>query len=169
MRPAVLGLAAGLVLGAALLVPGGGVRAARYDPDLALVSASAIVGAGSVALRFEGSVLGADLVQHRLPLQLLVYGTSGDYLRYDITLGAFTGTSPGLQDEFGPAEALALLATGTSEPGGAILYLGAGRIDIRAPWGFSVAERLSAVIFLLEEGEVVLSNTVDVEVLSVAP
>jgi len=159
------GVAAALVTAALLAVPAPGARAARTDPTLALTSAQLILGQSTNTLRFEGSVLGLDLVQHALPLQLMVYGPAGEYLRFDVTAGAFTGESASLVDGLGSAEAVSLLASGTPQSDSGLLHVGPGRIDVRIPASFSAAGPLVAVAFLLDAGEVVLSNTVAVAVL----
>jgi hypothetical protein len=155
-RPRALLLAASAALASA-------AAATPTDPTLALTTASAATGTLTRTLRVEGAFQAEDLVQLAYPIQLLVRETTTgtSYVRYDLSGGAVTGTSAALADGLQAGEAEALLTQGTSAPSARVLFLGLGRLDVTLPTGFSSGPA-EAVLFVLDAGEVILSNPMPV-------
>jgi len=129
------------------------------DPTLALTGVSVEVGATVRAVRLEGEFPADDLVQLAYPLQILVRETApgSRYVRYDASLGAFTGVAPELSDGLAPDEALALLGQGSPSSDAKIVFLGSGRIELVLPALFPPGAA-EVQLFVVEAGEVVLSN-----------
>jgi len=129
------------------------------DPFLALTGVSVEVGATARVVRLEGDFLTDDLVQLAYPIQILIRETAlgASYVRYDTSLGAFTGVAPELLDGLAPEEASALLSQGSPSPDAKIVFLGSGRIELLLPASFP-AGGAEVQLFVLETGQVILSN-----------
>jgi hypothetical protein len=129
------------------------------DPTLLLTTAAAAAGTSTRTLRVEGSFQADDLVQLAYPIQLLVRETTTgtQYVRYDLSGGAVTGDSPALADGLQAGEAAVLLGQGTAAPTALVLFLGLGRLDVTLPTNFPGGPA-EALLFVIDEGEVILSN-----------
>lgn len=143
-----------LLVGASLPAAGG-----RTSPDLFLESARAVTGRGGIAVRLEGSVLGADLAEMAYPLQILVWMDQPPYtfVHLELDQGPVIGASPALADGLSPAEAIALPSAGVSLTGARIVLVAETRIEvwIPTPVGFQPTR---AVVFAVDDGEIVMSN-----------
>lgn len=155
-HPRALLLASSLALATA-------AAATPTDPTLALTAASAAAGTASRTVRVEGSFQAEDLVQLAYPIQLLVRETTNGtrYVRYDLSGVAVTGDEPALADGLQAGEATALLQEGNADASARVLFLGLGRLDVKLPTGFPGGPA-EAVLFVLDEGEVILSNPMPV-------
>lgn len=132
------------------------------DPTLVLTAAAGATGALHRVVRIDGSFHAQDLVQLSYPLQVLVrIGTQ--YVRYDLSAGAVSGTAAELADGLQADEAAGLLGKGAPAPGARILFLGLGRIEVALPASFPAGAG-EAQLFVIDEGTVVLSNPLPVAV-----
>lgn len=144
---------------AAAAVP---ARATPTDPTLALTAATCVTGTALRVLRVDGSFHAQDLVQIAYPLQLLVH-VGASYVRFDLVSGTRTGLAPALADGLSADEAVALLGAGSPAPDGRILFLGAGRLEVALPESFP-SGAAEAQLFVVDEGEPVLSNALSVAI-----
>jgi hypothetical protein len=132
------------------------------DPTLVLTAAAAATGTGHRVVRIDGSFHAQDLVQLAYPLQILVrVGTQ--YVRYDLSAGAVSGVAAELADGLQADEAEALLGEGAPAAGARVLFLGLGRLEVALPASFPAGSG-EAQLFVIDEGEVVLSNALPVAV-----
>jgi hypothetical protein len=160
--PAGLAAAALLVAGAALASP--------TDPVLVLDAVRSAAGSGAAWVRVDGELPGDDLVQIPYPLQLVVYESAPNprFVRFDLGVGVVAGQSALLADGLDPAEAAALLAAGAPAADGALLHVGSGRIEVLLPAGFP-AGAASVQLFVLDDGEAIVSNAVPFTIPGAAP
>jgi len=136
------------------------------DPTLVLTAAASAAGGAGRVLRVDGSFHAQDLVQLAYPLQVLVRaGTL--YVRFDLSDGAVIGSAPQLADGLQADEAEALLDEGAPAPDARVLFLGLGRLELALPASFP-AGPAEAQLFVIDEGEAILSNPLPV-VLEVSP
>jgi hypothetical protein len=140
----------------------GGALATPTDPTLALTGAGFAGGAIHRVVRVDGSFQAQDLVQLAYPLQVLVHA-GASYVRYDLSAGAFTGTAAELADGLQAGEAPGLLTKGTAAADAQVLFLGLGRLEVSLPATFP-AGPAAVQMFVIDEGETVLSNAVPVSI-----
>ena len=135
--------------------------ASQTDPFLELQEARAISGPTRSVVQLTASFPDQDLVQLAYPLQVLirVVGAGDDYVRYDLSAGAFVGSSPDLRDGLSADEALALLDEGTAVMDARVTLVGPGRIELQLPQAFPEGAA-EAQLFVENEGEAILSNAV---------
>lgn len=127
-----------------------------------LTAAAAATGTSHRVVRIDGSFHAQDLVQLAYPLQILVrIGTQ--YVRYDLSSGAVSGVAAELADGLQADEAEDLLTQGAPAAGARVLFLGLGRIELALPASFPAGTG-QAQLFVIDEGEVVLSNALTVAV-----
>lgn len=151
---------------ALVFVLGAGIaNAAITDPKLAIRSAVAETGVSSRLASIDGSFPADDLIQQPVPVQLIVF-VGADYVRYDLSGGAATGSDPALLDGLDAQEAQALLGAGAPDPTARVVSVVPGRIEARLPDGFPSGHAV-AQLFIVHEGDVILSNPfpLDVEAL----
>lgn len=162
-------LRAGLLAALGAVCLGPAAFATPTDPTLALTNASAATGAVHRVVRVDGSFHAQDLVQLAYPLQVLIRETSvgTHYLRYDLSGSAVTGSAAALADGLQADEAAALLGAGTPAAGAQVLFLGLGRLEVTLPASFPGGPA-EIQLFVIDEGEAILSNTLPV-VLGVVP
>ena len=134
------------------------------DPTLAISDASALGKGGPRLLRIEGAFQALDLVQLEWPLQILVRETTTGttYVRFDVVLGPFSGDASELANGLDPADVPGLLAAGTPADGD-VVFLGERRLEVLLPVSFP-AGPAEVQLFVVDEGDVVLSNPFDVSV-----
>jgi len=159
-------VAARCALALAACCAGPAALATPTDPTLILTAAASAAGDGGRVLRIDGSFHAQDLVQLAYPLQVLVrMGTA--YVRFDLADGAVTGSAPELADGLQAGEAQGLLGAGTPAPDARVLFLGLGRLEMALPASFP-AGAAEAQLFVIDEGEAILSNALPV-VLEASP
>jgi hypothetical protein len=145
----------------ALLALAASSWATPTDPTLAPSSVVSDAGAGARSLRLDGIFPAEDLAQLAYPMQVLIHTAAGEYVRYDLAALPVTGTAPGLNDGLDLAEALALLAQGVESPDARVVFLGRGRIEVVLPAAFPSGP-VQAQLFVVDEGELIVSNAVAV-------
>jgi hypothetical protein len=145
-----------------LAAPG---AATPTDPTLALADVAAHAEGGPRLLRLDGSFQALDLVQLAWPLQILVRETTigTGYVRFDVVTGPVTGTAPSLANGLDAADVPGLLASGSPSPDGALVFLGVTRLEVLLPATFP-AGPAEVQLFVVDEGEVVLSNPLAVTI-----
>ncbi|MBW2315944.1 MAG: hypothetical protein JRH10_17375 [Deltaproteobacteria bacterium] len=116
-------------------------------------------------VQLEGSFPDADLVQLAYPLQIVVRETTSGagYIRFDLSGAAVIGSAAELADGLDPDEALALLGQGSPEPDAQLVHLGLRRLEVLLPASFP-AGGAEAQLFVVDEGEVILSNPIVFEI-----
>jgi len=151
------------VLAAAFILLAWPAASTPTDPTLAIAEAASHGDGGPRLLRIDGSFQALDLVQLAWPLQILVRETTAgtSYVRYDLVTGPLTGNAPGLADGLDPADVPGLLASGSPSPDGAVVFLGLTRLEVLLPTAFP-AGPAEVQLFVVDEGEAVLSNPVPV-------
>jgi len=155
-----------LVAAAVVVFGGAGERLASAGitaVELSLDSVQSFAGSDGVLLRFEGTVLGAPLVQIDYPLHFLVFEqATGRYVRFDMSSGGVSGVAPQLLDGASASESLGLLYEGNALVGCEVVFVGEGRVDVQIPKGV-LSGPLEAYAFALYEGDALMSNQVAVE------
>jgi hypothetical protein len=154
-------LAATLALGIALGGPVAPAGAAMTAPALSLSSARATTADGGVLLRVEGEIATRDLVQHALAIHVLVrpLDAGGRFLTFELPTGAFEGADPGAAGPVDAAVVETVLSVMAPAADARLLEIGPHRIDLLLPASFP-AGPAEAVLFMVYEGDVLLSNPV---------
>ena len=140
------------------------------DPTLILTRAIADVGASERIVRLEGVLPAEDLVQLPFPLHVLVRETQlgTDYVRYDLSSGAVSGSSPALLDGLDSGDVAALVLEGSASPDARVVLLARDRIELRLPDAFPWGSA-EAILFIIHEGTPILSNPISFEIEAPAP
>jgi hypothetical protein len=135
------------------------------DPTLALVDATSHGDSGPRLLRLDGSFQALDMVQLAWPLQILVRETTvgTGYVRFDVVNGPVTGIAAALADGLDAVDVPGLLAGGTPAADGEVVFLGVTRLEVLLPVSFP-AGPAEVQLFVVDEGEAVLSNPLPLDV-----
>jgi len=155
----VVGFRAIAIVGLWLALEPALVLASITDPILFLEIAHASSGLTRSSVQLTGSFPESALVELAYPLQVLIHGAGpGDvYVRYDLSNGAWQGSSSLLRGGLSPAEATLLVSEGTSAPDARVLFVGAGRIEVLLPASFPIGDA-EAFLFFVDGGGAVVSN-----------
>ena len=156
MRPAAI--SAALLMGLLPLLASAAITA----PALELVQVQTARAPSGVWARFDGSFPTEDLIQSPLEIQILVrnLASGAQFVRFELAVGEFEGSSDTLLDGFGLEDIDAVLAA--SQPSAAaprLLGLASNRIEVLLPPSFP-AGLAEAQLFLLYRGERLLSNPI---------
>lgn len=135
--------------------------AAITAPALVLYSADATAGEGGTLIRLRGQVPEADLVQQAIEIHVLVreLRTGTRFVAFSLPFGGFEGVDPTLADGVDADGVFSLLAAMHPSPTARILELAPDRIELEVPADFP-SGRAEALLFLVYEGEPILSNPV---------
>ena len=133
--------------------------AAITAPALELVQVQTARGPSGVWARFDGSFPTEDLIQSPLEIQILVrnLANGAQFVRYELSVGEFEGSSDSLLDGFTVEDIDAVLAASQPSAAARLLGLASNRIEVLLPAAFP-AGAAEAQLFLLYRGERLLSN-----------
>ena len=153
MRPAAI--RAALLMGLLPLVASAAITA----PALELVQVQTARAPSGVWARFDGSFPTDDLIQSPLEIQILVrnLATGAQFVRFELSVGEFEGSSDTLLDGFDLEDIDAVLAASQPSAAARLLGLASNRIEVLLPPSFP-AGLAEAQLFLLYRGERLLSN-----------
>jgi hypothetical protein len=144
--------------------------AAITAPGLALYTADALAGAGGTLVRLRGAVPDAELVQQAIEIHVLVreMRTGSRFVAFSLPFGAFEGVDPNLADGVDADAVFSVLEVMQPSSQARILEVSSSRVEVQLPRSFppGLAE---AVLFLIYEGEPILSNPVYFPVGSYTP
>ena len=139
------------------------------DPVLILTRVTADAGASRRLVKLEGVLPAEDLIQVPFPLHILVRRAGGsEYVRYDVSNEAVSGSAAALLDGLDPGDVAALLLEGSPAPDARVVMLARDRIEVLLPDSFP-SGTAEAVLFTVHEGSPILSNAVSFKVEAVAP
>ncbi|MCA9513059.1 MAG: hypothetical protein KC560_20280, partial [Myxococcales bacterium] len=140
-------------------------RATPTDPVLAIYAARAARGDARTRIQLAAVFPQQDLVQIPYPIQVVVWdGVGGaQYVRFDLSDGAFEGSHAGLADGLDPADATALASAGAPSATARHVLVAKGRIELELSTAFPLADA-RVRIFVIEGGSPVLSNEMPVDV-----
>jgi hypothetical protein len=135
--------------------------AAITAPALALYSVDALAGASGTLVRLRGAVPDADLVQQAIEIHVLVreLRTGSRFVAFSLPFGAFEGNDPNLVGGVDADAVFSLLEVMRPSAEARILELSSSRVEIQLPRSFPPGPA-EAVLFLVYEGEPILSNPV---------
>ena len=153
MRPAAI--RAALLMGLLPLVASAAITA----PALELVQVQTARAPSGVWARFDGSFPTEDLIQSPLEIQILVrnLASGAQFVRFELAVGEFEGSSDTLLDGFGLEDIDAVLAASQPSAAARLLGLAPNRIEVLLPPSFP-GGAAEAQLFLLYRGERLLSN-----------
>ncbi len=144
--------------------------AAITAPALDLVRVQADRAPSGVWARFDGSFPTEDLVQSPLEIQILIrnLASADRFVRFELSVGAFEGSSEALLDGFEIGDIDAVIAASRPISSARLLALATNRIEVLLPPEFPSGPA-EAQLFLLYRGERLLSNPMSFVVPGVQP
>lgn len=153
MRPAAI--SAALLMGLVPFLASAAITA----PALELVQVQTARAPSGVWARFDGSFPTEDLIQSPLEIQILVrnLASGAQFVRFELAVGEFEGSSDTLLDGFDLEDIDAVLAASQPSAAARLLGLASNRIEVLLPPSFPAGEA-EAQLFLLYRGERLLSN-----------
>ncbi len=134
-------------------------NAAITAPALELVQVQTARAPSGVWARFDGSFPTEDLIQSPLEIQILVWhpANGAQFVRFELSVGEFEGSSNTLLDGFDLQDIDAVLAASQPSAAARLLGMASNRIEVLLPPSFP-AGAAEAQLFLLYRGERLLSN-----------
>ncbi len=145
-------------------------RAAITAPALELVQIQTARAPSGVWTRFDGSFPTDDLIQSPLEIQILVrnLANGAQFVRFELSVGEFEGSSNALLDGFDLEDIDAVLAASQPSATARLIGLAPSRIEVLLPPSFP-SGAAEAQLFLIYRGERLLSNPMSFDVPEAQP
>ena len=145
-----------------ILAPAAPGAASVTDPTLILTGGLLEPGNPAAVLALEGTMPYDELLPQPLPIHVLAWDASGNYVRFALGGGVFVGQAPELVDGLSPAEAATLASQGSASPDGSLLLFSEHRFDFLLPAQLTSGSLTVQVFAIEDDGGVVLSNALSV-------